>query len=203
MGRDISGQHAMSRTPSSSAAIIPFQPKPKRGFVKLDYTLLDSPEWQSLPAVARAVYVDLARKHTGFNNGQIPYSARECANRLHIVKDTAWRALRVLEWRGLIRCTSRGSCNVKTRDAKTSYWELPQYPLVRLEGPAGPIRGTSNDIPGPIRGTFNRFRNIDLRYEKRDFRRRRKDPKKEKERAQASATLERYRRAAETNGGGE
>ena len=189
----------------------PFQPKSKAGFVKLEHNLLDSPEWESLPAIAQAAYIAMARKFNGYNNGQISYSARECAKRFRVSKDTASRVLRLLEWRGLIRCTSRGSFNVKTQEAKSSLWELPEYSrptpqteesLVRPQAPAGPITGTSNDIPGPIRGTFNRFRTTDLRWEKGAFRRRRKDPREEKEKAEALATLERYRLAAEPNGDG-
>jgi len=55
----------MLSTPSS-AEIVPFQPKPQaERFVMLRYSLLDSPEWQSLPPIARALYVEMARRYDG------------------------------------------------------------------------------------------------------------------------------------------
>jgi DNA-binding transcriptional regulator YhcF (GntR family) len=141
--------------------VVGFRSKPGT-YVKLRHAFLRSPAWQSLPAIARAIYVDIAARHNGRNNGVIPYSARDGAQALRVAKDTAHRALQLLEARGLIRCTRRGSFNVKSQSAKSSLWELPEYIpleeqteecLVRLEGPArmgdadpGPIRRTSEEL---------------------------------------------------------
>jgi DNA-binding transcriptional regulator YhcF (GntR family) len=136
-----------------------FRSKPGT-YLKLRHSFLRSPAWQSLPAIARAIYIDVAARYNGRNNGQIPYSAREGAQALQVTKDTAHRALRLLEACGLIRCTRRGSFNVKTQLAKSaSLWSIPEYEeqteerLVRLEGPArmgeadpGPIRRTSEEL---------------------------------------------------------
>jgi hypothetical protein len=193
--------------PSSSAEVIfPFDRRPKQSdtFVKLTHRLLRSPEWENLPAVARAVYVDIASLYNGANNGRIGYSARQCADRLHIDKDTANRALRLLEWEDLIRCTQRASFRVKTQTAKAPLWELTQYPLVSIQGPTGLNRETRDPIPGLNRGTLYRTEK-NLEQEEGVFRRRRKDPQRERERAEAKATLDRYREmkaAAEANGGG-
>jgi hypothetical protein len=159
-------------TPPSSAAILPFQPKPNQpeSYLKLRHAFLRSAAWQSLPAIVRAVYVDLASKHNGRNNGHIVYSTRDCAKRLRISKDTAARALRLLAWRDLIRCTSRGSFKVKTQNAKAPEWLLTDFPesLVSPEGPAGLTGGPSNGFPDLTRGTHRRIREESRRGE--DFR---------------------------------
>jgi DNA-binding transcriptional regulator YhcF (GntR family) len=134
-----------------------FRSKPGT-YVKLRHAFLRSPAWQSLSALARAIYVDIAARHNGRNNGQIPYSARDGAKALRVAKDTAHRALLLLEARGLIRCARRGSFNDKSQSAKSSLWELPEYIplkeqteecLVRLEGPAR----MRDAYPGPTTGT--------------------------------------------------
>jgi len=154
---------------------LPFQkPNQPERFVKLRHALLESPKWRNLPGIVQALYVDMARKYNGKNNGQISYSARDGAKAVHVSRDTANRALRLLEWFDLIRCTKRGSFKVKTKNAKAPEWLLTEYmqteeSLVRLEGPAGPTRRTSNDFPGPTRGPLI-DKEIDLRREEKDFR---------------------------------
>jgi hypothetical protein len=49
-------------------------------YVKLRYWLLNSQAWNSLSGNARALYVELAQRYNGSNNGRIPYSVREAAN---------------------------------------------------------------------------------------------------------------------------
>jgi len=112
-------------TTASSVDIIPLQPKPQLGFVRLSYSLLDSSTGQSLSAVQRALYVDMARKFNGRNNGNIPYSVRDAESALRITRRTALRALHTLQDKNLIICHQRGSFDLKTRKAKISEWELP------------------------------------------------------------------------------
>jgi hypothetical protein len=201
---------------TAGSSAIPFPSRPKSPpFVMLRRGLLDSPQWESLPALAQAAYVAMARKFTGFNNGQISFSARECAEKFNISKDTANRVLRLLEWRGLIHCTRRGSFNVKTQEAKTGLWELPEYShpvpeteesLVRPQGPAGPTTGTSNRFPGPTTGTLYRLRNIDLRSKKADSRqgrKTRKEPQEGPERFTRAEWQALESLASKTNGDGQ
>jgi len=62
-------------TAPSTAEVISFEPKPQpERFVMLRYSLLDSSAWQSLPPNAQALYVHMARKFNGRNNGRISYS---------------------------------------------------------------------------------------------------------------------------------
>ena len=95
-------------------------------FVALRYWLLKSPAWRSLPANARAIYVEIAACYNGSNNGGISYSVRQAAEALHISKPTACRMLRLLQDRGFIQCTKRGAFSRKTvREA--SEWCLTEY----------------------------------------------------------------------------
>jgi hypothetical protein len=104
-----------------SSCVVQFQPKsqPER-FLMLRHSLLLSPLWQELHATTRAVYVDLASKYTGHNNGSIAYGARN-GEAMGISKDTTSRHLGILEDVGLIVCRRRGS----HKEAKASEWELP------------------------------------------------------------------------------
>jgi hypothetical protein len=95
-------------------------------YLKLRYWLLTSPAWQSLPGLSRALYLDIAMRYNGSNNGRISYSVREGAAALGVTKDTIGRALKLLQERGFIVCTKVAHFTVKTtRDA--SEWRLTEY----------------------------------------------------------------------------
>jgi DNA-binding transcriptional ArsR family regulator len=97
-------------------------PSSTEPFVRLSRPLLRSSAWQSLPPVARALYVEIADKYTGWNNGNIPFSIREAKQALHVGQSTIYRALNVLRDRGLIIChivcDNRGVIRL---------WELTDY----------------------------------------------------------------------------
>ena len=86
----------------------------------------DSQAWKSLGAIPRAVYLDIAKRYFGTNNGRVGYSIRCAVAELHIGMATAKRALDDLQDRGFIVATKRGAFNVKVRHA--SEWRLTQYP---------------------------------------------------------------------------
>ena len=96
-------------------------------FVSLRHWVLDSPAWLSLPCNARALYVQLAKRYNGANNGRISYSVREAYEELKISKSTAHRAFRVLQSRGFIVCTKRGAFSWKIVN-EASEWRLTEYP---------------------------------------------------------------------------
>ena len=111
-------------TRPSSAAVIPFEPKARaKRFLRLDYELLQSQRWQLLRPIPRALYLEMAAKFNGFNNGSIGFSNREACEKLHVRSRTASRAFRALEMLDLIVCTKRGT--LKTRQA--SEWRLPVF----------------------------------------------------------------------------
>jgi hypothetical protein len=75
---------------------------------------------------ARALYLEMAKRYNGSNNGRISYSVREGAAALHVSKGSVKNWLDVLQERGFIVCTRRGAFSLKvTRDA--SEWRLTEY----------------------------------------------------------------------------
>jgi hypothetical protein len=99
--------------------------KGKERYLMLRYWLLKSQAWNSLSGNARALYVELAQRYNGSNNGRIPYSVRDGVT-LHISHHTVSHLLGILQDRGFIVCTRKGYFSVKTtRDA--SEWRLTEY----------------------------------------------------------------------------
>src|SRR5215470_9004835 len=95
-------------------------------YLSLRFWLLRSDAWKSLPAISRALSLELAARYNGSNNGRISYSVREGADALNVTKDTTARYLKILQDRGFIACTKRGAFSLKTtRDA--SEWRLTEY----------------------------------------------------------------------------
>jgi len=88
-------------------------------YVMLRHWLLDSPAYKSLSANAQALYLHMARRYNGSNNGVIPYSVREAAEALHIGMATASNTLRVLQDRGFIVRTKKGAFSHKPELAKS------------------------------------------------------------------------------------
>lgn len=88
---------------SSSAEIVPFEPPAERErFVKLRDSLLDSLAWRSLRPVPRALYIEVAARYNGWNNGKIVYSVRDGKTGLHVGQATVYRAFNVLQERGFL-----------------------------------------------------------------------------------------------------
>src|SRR5215469_3435698 len=93
--------------------------------VRLYHWMMATPAWKSLNGNQRAIYVEIAARYDGSNNGRIPYSVREAAQALHIGKATAARDLIVLEERGFIVVMARGAFNVKLKLA--TEWRLTEF----------------------------------------------------------------------------
>ena len=77
-------------------------------FVRLGNGLLTSEAWRSLSGSAVKYYVELRRQFNGINNGDLHLSLDEAKKRFGMAKDTALRAQKELEGKGLIRMTKRG-----------------------------------------------------------------------------------------------
>jgi hypothetical protein len=84
--------------------------------------MLSTPAWRSLTPAARAVYVVLAERYNGQNNGSLALSARDAARLCNINKDTAGRAFRELIDHGFIECVTPGGFSRKVRHA--TEWRL-------------------------------------------------------------------------------
>ncbi len=98
--------------------------KPAR-YVAMSHYLMRSPAWKSLGCIARAVYLDMASRYYGSNNGRIVYAIRCAVDELHIGNATAKRALDALEDCGFIVATKRGAFSLKVRNA--TEWRLTEY----------------------------------------------------------------------------
>jgi hypothetical protein len=87
--------------------------------------MLRTPAWQSLLPPARCALIELLNLYNGSNNGRIAMSARGLAERLHISRATAARALNDLSERGFIEVVRRGGFSCKRKLA--SEWRLTMY----------------------------------------------------------------------------
>jgi DNA-binding transcriptional regulator YhcF (GntR family) len=85
--------------------------------VRLYYWMMEKPAWRHLSANARAIYVEIARRYCGVNNGRIPYAVREAAAELGISPATASRELRLLTEHGFIAPVTKGAFSLKKRHA--------------------------------------------------------------------------------------
>lgn len=61
---------------------------------------LDSPAWKSLRPLPRALFLEVLQRYNGFNNGRIGLGVLEAGRELHVKKNTAGLAFKVLVDRG-------------------------------------------------------------------------------------------------------
>lgn len=71
-------------------------------FVALPANMTSSAAWKSLTCQERCVYIVLAGLYNGKNNGWLGLGVRRAADLANVNKDTAGKALHVLEERGFI-----------------------------------------------------------------------------------------------------
>jgi DNA-binding transcriptional MocR family regulator len=95
--------------------------------VRLYYWMMQTAAWKSLNANQRAIYVEMAARYNGSNNGRIHFSTREAATAVHISKATAARDLAVLVERGFIVAVTRGGFNVKHKQRQSTEWRLTEF----------------------------------------------------------------------------
>jgi hypothetical protein len=95
--------------------------------VRLYYWMMQTAAWKSLTGDQRAIYVEMAARYNGSNNGRIHFSTREAATAVHIGRATAWRALIVLQERGFIVPTIRGGFNIKEKQRQAPQWRLTEF----------------------------------------------------------------------------
>ena len=89
--------------------------------------LLISTAWRHLSCPGRALYVELAYRYNGENNGRIPMSVREAAGALNVAPNTAHKAFGELQETGFIKVGTLGSFSFKQRHA--TEWILTEYGL--------------------------------------------------------------------------
>ena len=102
------------------------QPKEKQDrYIRLHHYLPKTSAWLGLSAGARAVYVQVAFRYNGSNNGRIAYSVRDAAAECRLNKNTVSRTFKELTDGGFIEETRHGALSRKTRVA--SEWRLTEY----------------------------------------------------------------------------
>lgn len=94
-------------------------------FLGLRIWLLKSDAWLSLRPAARAVYIQLARRYNGSNNGTLALSVRVAAKECRISKDTATQAFKDLTSAGFIELKTPGAFSRKVRHA--AEWLLTEH----------------------------------------------------------------------------
>jgi hypothetical protein len=107
--------------------------------VRLYHWMTDSTAWKDLGATARAIYVEIAKRYNGTNNGFIVYSVRQAANELKIGKTTAAKGFIELESHGFIVAEQRGAFHWKidvtgARHRPASEWRLTEHHSDRVSG---------------------------------------------------------------------
>ena len=93
--------------------------------VRLHIWLLRTAAWLSLTAAERAVYIQLASRYNGCNNGKVGFSVRDAAKECRISKNTAAHAFKALVRTGFIEIKTPGGFSRKVRHA--AEWLLTEY----------------------------------------------------------------------------
>ena len=95
--------------------------------VRLYHWMLNTSAWQTLGVVARSLYIELASRYHGSNNGQIIFSVRQAAKALKTSKDTAARAFEELQRFGFIVVQKKGGFNLKELKGQATEWRLTEF----------------------------------------------------------------------------
>jgi hypothetical protein len=95
-------------------------------YLRLEHWFLKSPAWRSLPCAARALYLEIAMRYNGSNNGRISYSVREASLALNVSRSAGKYLIDMLQDRGFIVATKRGHFTLKTKRDATE-WRLTEH----------------------------------------------------------------------------
>ena len=93
--------------------------------VRLYHWIMRTQAWKALKPLDRAVYVEIASRYNGSNNGLISFSVREAAIAMQLTKSPAAIAFKNLEDTGFIVCTTKGGFSVNNRRA--TEWRLTEF----------------------------------------------------------------------------
>lgn len=100
---------------------------PANKHVVLFRNLFESPAYRDLTPGARDVLHELMYRFNGINNGRLPLSVREAAERTNCSDNTAQKRLEELQNHGFIKCAQKGAFTRKDRHA--SEWTITFYDL--------------------------------------------------------------------------
>ena len=96
-------------------------------YFRFYHAMADTPAWASLTCAQRCVYLALAMRFNGHNNGAIGISVRAAAVEANCNKDTATKALNILCERGFIQRTQEGAFTYKVRHS--ALYRLTHLPV--------------------------------------------------------------------------
>ena len=100
---------------------------PAAKHVRLYRHLLVTEAWRHLSCYGRGLYVELAYRYNGENNGRIPLSKRDAAMALNTCTNTASKAFCEFQNTGFIKVATLGSFTNKRRNS--TEWILTEYGL--------------------------------------------------------------------------
>ena len=112
-------------------------------FVGLPHYLLKSSAWLTMTPNAKALLIEVWRRHNGSNNGEISYAVRE-ASEIGLSSSTAARAFTELVDRGFLRVRRQSRFALKTKEART--WELTAEPCNEKPASKDFMRWSENRI---------------------------------------------------------
>lgn len=95
-------------------------------YLRLPHYMLKSLAWRSLDATARCLFIEVAQRYNGANNGEIGLGVREAGSALHVRPQTAGVAFRRLIETGFLRVSRDSAFNVKSR--LTREWTVTLFP---------------------------------------------------------------------------
>jgi hypothetical protein len=103
--------------------------------LRLTHFMLTSAAWQSLRPLARALFVELGQRYTGFNNGNIGLGLREAALALHVKPQTVGEAFKDLQDKGFVVMTRNSGFDHKRL---TREWRITTLPMGDWQAPTSP-----------------------------------------------------------------
>lgn len=95
-------------------------------FMAVPNHIWDSPAMRDCDAKSRVVFLEILRRYDGYNNGHIPLSVREAAQKVNISKGTANNKIHELVKVGLINITKNSGFNMKGRTSRE--YEITFHP---------------------------------------------------------------------------
>ena len=91
--------------------------------------LLTHAEWVRLPPAARAIFIDICKRHNGRNNGEIGYGCAAAAKAANVSIPTASRRLKELKDSPLLKLCKASTFKTRGHQNQTQEWEITIYPV--------------------------------------------------------------------------
>ena len=88
------------------------------GHIAMPYHVWDSSAMRDSDATSRVIFLEIIRRYNGFNNGKIPLSVREAAEKAKVSIATSNKKIHNLIKLGFIIITKNSGFNMKGRTAR-------------------------------------------------------------------------------------